>query len=125
MLFQVNSLSNSADDRKNGISTSDTSAEEAVGPSSKYKLPKSSTSGQVESLYARQTKLEAVMIKLTEKVEAMDSKLDKIMSLLLPGHGDDAKKGEKSNPDDVLILGTVEIKTKTQPLMLLRIYQSS
>ena len=23
------------------------------------------------------------------------------MSLLLPGHGDDAKKGEKSNPDDV------------------------
>ena len=40
------------------------------------------------------------MNKLTEKVEAMDSKLDKILSLLLPGHGDDAKKGEKSNPDD-------------------------
>ena len=44
------------------------------------------------------------MSKLTEKVEAMDSKLDKIISLLIPGHGDDAKKGEKSkqsNPDDV------------------------
>ena len=49
------------------------------------------------------------MSKLTKKVEAMDSKLDKIISLLLPGHGDDAKRGEKSNqlksnqsnPDDV------------------------
>ena len=33
--------SNSVDDSKDGISTSDTSAEEAVGPSSEYKLPKS------------------------------------------------------------------------------------
>ena len=57
----------------------------------------------LDSLNDRQSKLESVMFKLTEKVDAMDSKLDKIMFLLLSGHGDDAKKGgksTKSNPDD-------------------------
>ena len=42
------------------------------------------------------------MIKLTENVDVMDSKLDQILSFLLSGHGNDAKKGEKStqsNPD--------------------------
>ena len=57
----------------------------------------------MERITERQTKLESAMSRLTEKVDAMDSKLDQILSLLLPGHGDDAKKGEKSkqsNPDD-------------------------
>ena len=41
------------------------------------------------------------MVKLTAKVDAMDSKMDQILSLLLSGPGHDAKKGEKqSNPDD-------------------------
>ena len=93
-------FSNSADDQKDGISKSYTSAKEAVGPSSEYKLPKSFTSGLVKTLYAWQNTLEAVMVKIREKVEAMDSKLDKILSLLLSGHGDDAKKREKSNPDN-------------------------
>ena len=53
----------------------------------------------LDSLTARQTRLESEMTKLTSKVDAMDSKLDHIISLLLTGH--DAKKGEKqSNPDD-------------------------
>ena len=49
------------------------------------------------------------MSKLKKKVDAMDSKLDKILSLLLSGHGDDAKKEEKSaqsNPDDVVDPGS-------------------
>ena len=57
----------------------------------------------LDSLTDRQTKLETAMSKLTAKFDAMDSKLDKILSLLLSGHGNDAKKGEKSkqsNPDD-------------------------
>ena len=41
------------------------------------------------------------MAKLTAKVDAMDSKLDQILSLLLSCPSHDAKKGEKeSNPDD-------------------------
>ena len=41
------------------------------------------------------------MAKLTTKVDAMDSKLDLILSLLLFSPCHDAKKGEKkSNPDD-------------------------
>ena len=36
------------------------------------------------------------MAKLTEKVDAMDSKLDLILSILLFGPGHDAKKGRKS-----------------------------
>ena len=57
----------------------------------------------MDSLTDRQSKLESAMSKLTAKVDAMDSKMDKILSFLLSGHGDDAKKGEKStqsNPDD-------------------------
>ena len=73
----------------------------------------------MESLNKRQTKLESVMNKLIEKVEAMDSMLDKILSLILSGHGDDAKKGEKQTLMMMMILGIVEIKTQTQPLILL------
>ena len=41
------------------------------------------------------------MAKLTAKVDAMDSKMDLVLSILLSGPGHDAKKGEKeSNPDD-------------------------
>ena len=55
----------------------------------------------LDNLTDRQTKLEYEMAKLTAKVDAMDSKLDQILSLLLSGPGHDAKKGEKkSNPDD-------------------------
>ena len=55
----------------------------------------------LESLTDRQTRLESKMVKLTAKVDAMDSKMDHIISLLLSGPGHDAKKGEKqSNPDD-------------------------
>ena len=70
----------------------------AAGPSFMDTFPQS-----LDSLTDRKTKLESAISKLTEKVDAMDSKLDKILSLLLSGHGDDAKKGEKStqsNPDD-------------------------
>ena len=53
------------------------------------------------SLTDRQTRLESTVAKLTSKVDAMDSKLDQILSLLLSGPSHDAKKGEKqSNPDD-------------------------
>ena len=45
--------------------------------------------------------MDSALAKLTVKVDAMDSKLDHILSLLLSGPGHDAKKGEKqSNPDD-------------------------
>ena len=90
--------SHSTEDIKDGNSSSDTSAEAATGTSFKNTFPQS-----LESLTDRHTKLESAMSKLTKKVEAMDSKLEKILSLLLPGHSDDAKKGEnsnQSNPDD-------------------------
>ena len=58
-------------------------------------------SHSLENLTNRQTKLESEMAKLIAKVDAMDSKLDLILSILLSGPGHDAKKGEKrSNPDD-------------------------
>ena len=42
------------------------------------------------------------MAKLIAKVDAMDSKMDLILSILLPGPGHDAKKGEKnSNPENL------------------------
>ena len=69
---------------------------EAAAPSFMDTLPNS-----LESLTDRQIRLESEMVKLTAKVDAMDSKLDQILSLLLSGPGHDAKKGEKqSNPDD-------------------------
>ena len=53
------------------------------------------------NLIDMQTNLESNMTKLTAKGDAMDSKLDLILSILLSGPGHDAKKGEKrSNPDD-------------------------
>ena len=59
----------------------------------------------LEHLTDRQIKLEYDMAKLTDKVDAMDSKMDLILSILLSGPGHDAKKGEKrsqrSNPDDL------------------------
>ena len=70
--------------------------QEAAAPSFMDTLPHS-----LENLTDRQTKLESEMAKLTAKVDAMDSKLDLIFSILLSGPGHDAKKGEKkSNPDD-------------------------
>ena len=76
--------------------TSSSADKEAAAPSFMATLPKS-----LDSLTDRQTRLESEMIKLTAKVDAMDSKLDQILSLLLSGPGHDAKKGEKqSNPDD-------------------------
>ena len=70
--------------------------QEAAAPSFMDTLPHS-----LENLTDRQTKLESEMAKLTAKVDAMDSKLDLILSILLSGPGHDAKKGEKrSNPDD-------------------------
>ena len=50
----------------------------------------------LESLTDRQTRLESAMATLTTKVDAMDSKMDHILSLLLSGPGHDAKKGEKT-----------------------------
>ena len=40
------------------------------------------------------------MTILTDKVNAMDSKLDLLHSVLLPGDGHDAKKGDKSTKED-------------------------
>ena len=40
------------------------------------------------------------MQTLTEKVDAMDSKLERLLSFFFPSDGHDAKKGEKSNKDD-------------------------
>ena len=58
----------------------------------------------LEHLTDRHINLESDMAKLTDKVDAMDSKLDHVLSILLSGPGHDAKKGEKrsqrSNPDD-------------------------
>ena len=75
------------------------------------------------------------MAKLIAKVDAMDSKLDQILSLLLSGPGHDAKKGEKqSNPDDpdemilmmfLRVVGDTKKRKQLQPLMLLRHYRSS
>ena len=77
---------------QDGTSSDD---KEAVAPSFMDTLPNS-----LDSLIDRQTRLESEMVKLTAKVDAMDSKLDQILSLLLSGPGHDAKKGEKqSNPD--------------------------
>ena len=70
--------------------------QEAAAPSFMDTLPHS-----LENLTDRQTRLESEMAKLTAKVDAMDSKLDLILSILLSDPGHDAKKGEKrSNPDD-------------------------
>ena len=70
--------------------------QETTAPSFMDTLPHS-----LDSLTARQTRIESDMAKLTAKVDLMDSKLDHIISLLLSGSGHDAKKGEKqSNPDD-------------------------
>ena len=70
--------------------------QEAAAHSFMDTLPQS-----LDNLTDRQTKLESEMAKLTDKVDAMDSKLDLILSILLSGPGHDAKKGEKrSNPDD-------------------------
>ena len=70
--------------------------QEATAPSFMDTLPHS-----LENLTDRQIRLESEMAKLTTKVDAMDSKLDLILSTLLSGPGHDAKKGEKkSNPDD-------------------------
>ena len=70
--------------------------QEAAAPLFMDTLPHS-----LANLTDRQTRLESEMAKLTAKVDAMDSKLDQILSLLLSGPGHDAKKGEKkSNRDD-------------------------
>ena len=70
--------------------------QEAAAPSFMDTLPHS-----LDNLTDRQTRLKSEMAKLTAKVDAMDSKLDLILSLLLSGPGHDGKKGEKkSNPDD-------------------------
>ena len=72
--------------------------QEAAAPSFMDTLPHS-----LENMTDRQIRLESEMAKLTTKVDAMDSKLDLILSILLSGPGHDAKKGEKkskSNPDD-------------------------
>ena len=70
--------------------------QEAAAPSFMDTLPHS-----LENLADRHTRLESEMAKLTAKVDAMDSKLDLILSILLSGPGHDAKKGEKkSNNDD-------------------------
>ena len=70
--------------------------QETTAPSFMDTLPSS-----LDSLTARQTRLESDMAKLTAKVDLIDSKLYHIISLLLFGPGHDAKKGEKqSNPDD-------------------------
>ena len=74
-------------------SSSDT--REATAPSFMDNLPHS-----LENLTDRQTRLEYEMVKLTVKVDAMDIKLDQILSLLLSSHGHDAKKGETQYPDD-------------------------
>ena len=69
---------------------------EAAAPSFMDTLPHS-----LDNLTDRQTRLESELAKLTTKVDAIDSKLDLILSILLSGLGHDAKKGEKkSNPDD-------------------------
>ena len=88
--------SGSIDNSHDGTSSFSSADKEAAAPSFMATLPKS-----LDSLTDRQTRLESEMIKLTTKVDAMDSKLDQILSLLLSGPGHDAKKGEKqSNPDD-------------------------
>ena len=70
--------------------------QEAAAPSFMDTLPHS-----LENLTDRQIRLESDMAKLTAKVDAMDSKLDLILSILLLGPGHDAKKGEKkSNPEN-------------------------
>ena len=70
--------------------------QEAAAPSFMDTLPHS-----LENLADRQIRLESDMEKLTVKVDAIDSKMDLILSILLSGPGHDAKKGEKkSNPDD-------------------------
>ena len=71
--------------------------QEAATPSFMDTLPHS-----FDNLTDRQTRLEYEMDNITAKVDAMDSKLDLILSILLSGPGHDAKKGEKeSNPDDL------------------------
>ena len=77
---------------------------EAAAPLFMDTLPHS-----LENLTDKQTRLESKMVKLTVKVDAMDAKMDQILSLLLSSHGHDAKKGEKQkattddpdNTDDV------------------------
>ena len=82
----------------------------------------------LDSLTDKQSKLESTMLKLIEKVDALDSKMEKIMSLLLSGHSDDAKRGRSQHSQTMmimLILGVVVEIKKNQPLMLLRICRSS
>ena len=55
------------------------------------------TSSPVQSISDRQSQLERDMQFLTTKVAAIDSKLDLLLSILIPGHDDDAKKGDKLN----------------------------
>ena len=98
MLFQVSSLHIHMRPAMMDLLHLPSNAKATTGPSFMDTFPQS-----LDSLTDRQSKLESAMIKLKEKVDAMDSKLDKILYLLLSGHGDDAKKGEKStqlNPDD-------------------------
>ena len=98
MLFQVSSLHIHMRPTKMDLLHLILVSTAAAGPSFMDTFPQS-----LDSLTDRQSKLESTMFKLTEKVDTMDSKLEKILSLLLSGHGDDAKKGEKStqsNPDD-------------------------
>ena len=56
---------------KDGNSSSETSANATTGPSFKDTFPQSS-----ERLTERPTKLESAMSRLTEKVDAMDPKMD-------------------------------------------------
>ena len=57
------------------------------------------TTSQVQSIADQQTKLERDMHNLTTKVEAIDSKLELLLSVFFPGVGHDAKKGEKLHKD--------------------------
>ena len=88
------------------------------------------TASQVQSISDKQSKLELDMQTLTTKVDAIDSKLALLLSVLIPSHGDDAKKGEKLNvvqnkcssgfkahkDDDMKEMMVIE---KWRPLMLL------
>ena len=58
------------------------------------------TVSQVQDLANQQTQLATVVTILTDKVNDMDSKLDLLLYVLLPGDGHDAKKGEKYIKDD-------------------------
>ena len=87
----------------------------------------------LENLNDRQTRLESEMVKLTVKVDAMDVKLDQILSLLLSSHGHDAKKGEENSQILMIMIILMMLEPKSsrgqdnqkQPLMLLNHFHSS